>query len=363
MIEPPVAGVKYVHASKTELQSDELHDNWLVNSGASHIMSSCQEWFHQYIPLTKPIKVVLGDNSAIIATSVGHIFVRMHNGSRWFPAILQDILHVPDLHGNLLSVSHFNHHGNEIHFTNQRCELLDKSRTITCVSHLQGSLYQMDIKVTKGETTHLAHIDVFPSEGSELPIPEPDTYMNVAHANLTTWHRCLGHIHTDTIKHMVDKRMVTGMKLNGDEPPSAPCEPCIKAKQAQKPIHKMTNTHTDSVLGRIFSNVCGKMSTWSYQGFKYFVTWVDNNLCKVFVHGLRQKSDVEQALKAFVSHAEVKTGMPVQALHSDGGGEYTAGSVQSYLSAKGIKHEITTPDTPQHNGVAERMNRTLLDKV
>ena len=30
---------------------------------------------------------------------------------------------------------------------------------------------------------------------------------------------------------------------------------------------------------------------------------------------------------------------------------------------KGVQHEVTTLDTPQHNGVAERMNRTLLDKV
>jgi hypothetical protein len=91
------------------------------------------------------------------------------------------------------------------------------------------------------------------------------------------------------------------------------------------------------------------MSTQSHQGFEYFVTWVDNNSCKVFVHGLQQKLDVEQASKAFILHAKVETGMPVQALHSDGGGEYTAGSVQSYLSTKGIKHEITTLDTPQHD--------------
>jgi hypothetical protein len=221
----------------------------------------------------------------------------------------------------------------------------------------------MDIKVTKGETARLAHIDAFPSEGSELPIPEPNTYVNIVHADLTTWHRCLSHLHTDAIKLMVDKHMVTRMNLDGDEPPSAPCEPCIKVKQTQKPIHKTTDTRADSILGHVFSDVCRKMSTRSYQGFKYFVTWIDDNLCKAFVHGLRHKSDVEQALKAFVSRAEVKTGMPVQALRSDGGGEYTAGSVQSYLSAKGIKHEITTPDTPQHNGVAKRMNRTLLDKV
>ena len=55
--------------------------------------------------------------------------------------------------------------------------------------------------------------------------------------------------------------------------------------------------------------------------------------------------------------------MTAQILHSNGGGEYTTSSVQTYLKHKGIKHEITTPDTPQHNGVAERMNWTLLDKV
>jgi hypothetical protein len=154
--EPSLAGVKYIHASKTELQSNNLHNNWLVDSGASRIMTLRQEWFYQYIPLTKPIKVVLRDDSAIMATGVGHIFVCMHNGLYWSPAILQDILHVPDLYSNLLSVSHFNHCRNEICFANQRCELLDKSGAITCISHLQGSLYQMDIKVTKGKTTCLA---------------------------------------------------------------------------------------------------------------------------------------------------------------------------------------------------------------
>jgi transposase InsO family protein len=41
----------------------------------------------------------------------------------------------------------------------------------------------------------------------------------------------------------------------------------------------------------------------------------------------------------------------------------TLTDTQRYSKEKGIKHEITMPDTPQQNGVAERMNRTLLDKV
>jgi hypothetical protein len=170
-------------------------------------------------------------------------------------------------------------------------------------------------------------------------------------------------MHTDAIKHMFEKAMVTGMRLTSDSAPTTPCEPCLKVKQTRKPIQKTTDSRADQVLGRVFSDICGKILTRSHQGFEYFVTWVNDKSRRVSVHGLHHKSEIEEALKAFVSGAEVETGMAVHTLCSDGGGEYTADNVQKYLRQKGIKHELTTPDTPQHNGVAERMNRTLLDKV
>jgi len=72
---------------------------------------------------------------------------------------------------------------------------------------------------------------------------------------------------------------------------------------------------------------------------------------------------VARHLRTFVAHVELETGQKLKVLRSDGGGEYTAGEVQSFLREKGIKHELTTADTPQHNGVAERMNRTLVERV
>ena len=43
----------------------------------------------------------------------------------------------------------------------------------------------------------------------------------------------------------------------------------------------------------------------------------------------------------------------------DNGGEYTSTEFQDFLKEKGIRHETTVPHSPQQNGVAERMNRTL----
>jgi len=117
------------------------------------------------------------------------------------------------------------------------------------------------------------------------------------------------------------------------------------------------------MLGRIFSDVCTLFSTRSHQGFAYFVTWIDDKSRKVFVDAMKEKSEVARHLRAFIAQVELETGHKLKVLRSDGGGEYTAGEVQSFLKDKGAKHEMTTADTPQHNGVAERMNRTLVKRV
>ena len=56
---------------------------------------------------------------------------------------------------------------------------------------------------------------------------------------------------------------------------------------------------------------------------------------------------------------KTETGLKVKCLRSDNGGEYINGRFSEYCVAQGIRMEKTIPRTPQQNGVAERMNRTL----
>ena len=53
----------------------------------------------------------------------------------------------------------------------------------------------------------------------------------------------------------------------------------------------------------------------------------------------------------------------LKALRSDKGGEYLSSQFKDYVSREGIRHEPTIPKTPQQNGVAEKMNRTLVESV
>ena len=60
---------------------------------------------------------------------------------------------------------------------------------------------------------------------------------------------------------------------------------------------------------------------------------------------------------------EIETGLKVKCLRSNNGGEYIDGGFSEYCAAQGIRMEKTIPRTLQYNGVAERMNRTLNERV
>ncbi|GJX60734.1 retrotransposon protein, putative, ty1-copia subclass [Tanacetum coccineum] len=67
--------------------------------------------------------------------------------------------------------------------------------------------------------------------------------------------------------------------------------------------------------------------------------------------------------KVFNNEVENQLGKTIKALRSDRGGEYISQEFKDYLKACGIVQQLTPPYTPQHNGVSERRNRTLLDMV
>ena len=60
---------------------------------------------------------------------------------------------------------------------------------------------------------------------------------------------------------------------------------------------------------------------------------------------------------------ETEIGLKVKCLSSDNGGEYIDGGFSEYCTTQGIRMEKTIPGTPQQNGMAERMNRTLNERA
>lgn len=229
---------------------------------------------------------------------------------------------------------------------------------------MQSNLFVLPIHIQSPISAHVAitKLKHFPLEGDDNT---PDLALvthNTFKANRHLWHCHLAHLDYDTVLHMVKCSMVRGMEITTGGGKTT-CEPCILGKQTQATIAKYTEMHSNTVLRHIFSNMWGKMPTCSHAGYKFFVIFIDDKLHKVSITGLKRKTDVAQSLKDFIACAELETGNKVKILCSDGGGEYTVDALAEYLKGKGIRHELTTPHTPQHNSVAKHMNCTLLNKV
>ncbi|GJZ42062.1 retrotransposon protein, putative, ty1-copia subclass [Tanacetum coccineum] len=82
-----------------------------------------------------------------------------------------------------------------------------------------------------------------------------------------------------------------------------------------------------------------------------------------YVYLLKHKHEVFETFKVFQKEVENQLGKIIKSLRSDRGGEYTSQEFLDHLKDHGIIAHHTPLYTPQHNGVSERRNRTLLDMV
>jgi hypothetical protein len=75
----------------------------------------------------------------------------------------------------------------------------------------------------------------------------------------------------------------------------------------------------------------------------------------------RKKTQTQETLKGFLKRAQNEFGLRIKKIRSDNGMEFKNSQIEGFLEEEGIKHEFSSPYTPQQNGVVERKNRTLLN--
>jgi transposase InsO family protein len=93
---------------------------------------------------------------------------------------------------------------------------------------------------------------------------------------------------------------------------------------------------------------------------KYCLLIMDDYSHFTWVFFLQEKSQTHETLKRFLRRAQNEFGLRIKKVRIDNGMEFKNSQIEGFLE-EGIKHELSSPYTPQQNGVVERKNRTLLD--
>ena len=127
--------------------------------------------------------------------------------------------------------------------------------------------------------------------------------------------------------------------------------------------NSLNNLKVVRIIQEINSDVRGKVTPTSIGGANYFVTFIDDATIYTWVYFLKTKDEVFAKFVEWKTIVEKQFDKCVKIIRSDNGGEYTSTNFANYLRKEGIKQEFTMKKTPEQNGVAERMNRSLIESI
>lgn len=173
------------------------------------------------------------------------------------------------------------------------------------------------------------------------------------------WHKHLGHMSDKGLKILLRKNLIPGMKFYD----LSFCEHCIYGKQRRVSFHRGGHERKKKLLELVHSDVFGPINIKSLRVASYYVSFIDDASQKVWIYPIKSKGEVFEIFQKFHVVVERETNKLLKCLRTDNGGEYCSNAFKDYCNKFGIKHEKIVPSTPQQNGVAERMNHTIMEKV
>ena len=331
-----------MRANTSNTKPTNYQDQWIVDSGASQHMMPHKHYFHSYHPLSTYIQILLGDNSIVDAVGYGSLklLIKLLSGNAVAEA--NNVLHVPDLKVNLLSLSTVTDNGLTVGMKGNIVKIWLGSNLVACGYKLH-SLFYLDCETIYSTV----------EENSE--IPEPVIRASIASSKLQSMdliHRKLGHISADHIQATAD--IVDGIHIDPNSLSCDFCEPCVLAKQNKADRSRLPATRrATKPLQRLHIDLCGPFSVRSLGGAKYgHLILCDNCRVSWFIH-IPKKSHAFITFKEF--HTEMQNqGYTILVVHSDNGKEFTSNEFSAHLRKYGIKHELTAPHTSWQNGAAER---------
>lgn len=310
-------------------------ESWSIDSGATSHMTGCKNVLRDFKRDTTR-HVIVADGKTIDAEGSGTVIFKVQDDvDNMLTA--KDVLYVPGITDSLISVAKLTDSGMDVVFEGD-----------VCTVHQGGDFVFSGTKVD----------GVYKMRAEAIPVHERADHV-MGDDVTTLWHRRMGHLNFDQLLHMSRTKAVSG--LPHIQKSVATCEPCIIGKHPREPFHSSQAPGSAAPLDLLHVDVCGPFPVNSIGGSKYLLVIVDDYSRRVAVHFLTHKSEATDALTDYIRTAETQIARQVKRIRTDNGGEFVNDRLAHFLRHKGIIHEKTAPYSPAQNGIAERMNRTLVE--
>ena len=142
------------------------------------------------------------------------------------------------------------------------------------------------------------------------------------------------------------------------------CESCEWAKGQRKEVSRIREGERRTAVGdEVHSDLWGPAPVESINHKRYYVSFTDDYSRYSNIYFLHTKDETFNAYQTYEGWLSNQHNARIKSLRTDRGGEYLSDEFSAHLKKAGTVRRLTVHDTPEHNGVAERLNRTILEKV
>src|SRR5579859_988706 len=317
---------------------------WFTDSGASDHFSPHKDLFTTLRKLEEPICIETAEGTAI-RVGVGSVTLTVLGKDDLETDLqLNDVIYAPSMSSNLFSLAAAYDRGYETRMTpGYGVRVFRGEELVATTTRAAGGLFRLRTPS-----------DAAFAYAAQVTSATPELDIDI-------WHRRMGHLGEDNVRKLA--KMVDGMGIKVRTIVGV-CEACLEGKQHRQPSHQPA-TRAKEPLELIHSDLCGPIDPTTYGGMNYYVLFTDDYTRMTRIYPLKKKSSasVLEKFKEFKAEVETqKTGKLIKRLRTDGGGEYEKW-MGIHLKGSGIIHETTAPYSPDQNGVAERANRTIMERV
>ena len=329
-----------------EINEPVIYYDWFSDSATSSHVTNKRDIFITYETLRNTSVVGVGRNKAKVEGKGTIELISRYNGHA-YTLRLQNVLYIPTNRNNLLLLGRWDAAGGRYIGGQGQIILENKEHTVIATgTKISNHLYKMKFE------TRLPSAKSFVKSTEHLfNITEPTQ-------SWETWHKRFGHISYTGLQKLLDNSMVDGLTVNLNTP-KLDCEACTQAKQAIQPFNK-TSKHITKPGDLTHIDLWGKYEVSSIHGNQYYILFVDDAARYISVFFLKKKEEATQYVKNYLTYLKTHDKKP-NAIRIDRGSEFLNQSLISWCRENGLDMQTTAPYSPSQNGVAERMNRTLVE--
>lgn len=202
--------------------------------------------------------------------------------------LLHNVLFIPEFRLNLLSISSLTDDlGSSVTFDPSSCTIQDPIR---------------ELKIGQGR--RMRKLYVLDTQRSSISVQ--------AVVDIGTWHQRLGHPSYKRLDTISEALGTSRMKNKGN----SFCHTCHLSKQKKLSYISHNNICKDS-FELLHIDIWGPFSVETIEGFRYFLTVVDDHSRATWIYLLRTKDEVLHIFPTFIRQVETKYGVKVRSVPSD----------------------------------------------